>query len=349
MTDHGGLTLTRGRIAFGDRTGLDDITLSAARGERVALLGPSGVGKTSLLRAIAGLGGLIAGRVAVDGRDVTAEPPERRGVVYMHQAPSLFPHLSVVDNVAFPLEVRGIDRHEARTRAHTLLDRVRLSGLARRVPATLSGGQRHRVALARALAAEPSVLLLDEPFSALDPELRLDVRRAVMDLLGTRNGPAVVLVTHDVDEAAGVADRIVILLDGGVAQTGTPADLLGRPHSVRVAKLAGGVNLLVGRRDGSGRVTCPIGTFDSPGPPGPVTVYVRPTAVQASPPSDDWPQATTLRVLERVGGTLVDVTVDGVTVTATPGHSWRPAANVSVSLRVDSRAVHVIDEPLDVA
>ena len=176
----------------------------------MALLGPSGVGKTSLLRAIAGLGTLSSGTVLVDGRDVTAAPPDGRGIVYMHQSPSLFPHLSVLDNVAFPLEVRGVSRSEAaRPTAAELLARVQLRPAASRPPSTLSGGQRHRVALARALAADPAVLLLDEPFASLDPELRAEVREAVVDLLERGEGPAVVLVTHDVDEAAGLADRLV--------------------------------------------------------------------------------------------------------------------------------------------
>jgi putative spermidine/putrescine transport system ATP-binding protein len=347
VTQLTGLRVTHARVSFGAKVGLDDVMLCAARGERVALLGPSGVGKTSLLRAIAGLGGLVAGTVTVDGRDVTAAPPERRGVVYMHQAPSLFPHLSVLDNVAFPLEVRGVSRGDARTRARDLLDRVQLGSLAMRPSTTLSGGQRHRAALARALAADPSVLLLDEPFSSLDPELRADVRTAVIELLAERTGPAIVLVTHDVDDAAGLADRLVVLLDGRIAQDAPPSDLLAAPQSLAVARFLGLTNLIRGSRGANGVVTCVLGGIDSAGAVGPVTVTLRAGSVYARVPAGDGPRGTVVSVLERVAGTTMRVNVGGEELLAVPDRGVDLASGSCVELYVDRASAHVIDEAIE--
>lgn len=338
-----GLAVEDARIAFGGSIGLDAVSLQVPAGGTLALLGPSGVGKTSLLRAVAGLGGLHGGRVLVDGRDVTMVPPERRGVVYMHQAPSLFPHLSVIDNVAFPLEVRGVPRQAARARAGDLLARVRLEPLAGRAPSTLSGGQRHRVALARALAAGPSVLLLDEPFSSLDPELRAEARAAVLDLLAGGAGPALVMVTHDVDEAAGLSDRLAILIDGGVAQCDAPSEVLTRPRTLAVARFLGLANLVAGRRDAAGRVECALGRFASPGPPGPVVVTVRPAAVRARQAGTPGVSGRVVDVLERVGGTTLGVLVGDVRCEAVPDGSTPYASGAEVSLAIDPAAVHVID------
>lgn len=230
--------------------------LSVARGERLALLGPSGAGKTSVLRALAGLDPLAAGSLVVDGVDVTGWSPERRRVVYLHQTPALFPHLSVLDNVAFPLMLRGVARPAARRRATSLLERLQLGALATRAPLGLSGGERHRTALARALAAEPAVLLLDEPFAALDPSLRAEVRQAVLEMFVERDGPAVIVVTHDVDEAAQLGDHIAILLDGGIAQRDAPPALLVRPISLAVARFLGMPNFVPVLREAHGAWRC---------------------------------------------------------------------------------------------
>ena len=350
VSDLEGLALERGRIAFGTTVGLEDVHLHVRRGERVTLLGPSGAGKTSLLRAIAGLGPLVGGQVRVDGRDVTALPPERRGIVYMHQAPSLFPHLSVLDNVAFPLEVRGVAREPARTQARGLIERVQLGTFAHRAPASLSGGQRHRAALARALAANPAALLLDEPFASLDPALRAEVRDAVLGLLEDRSGPAVLLVTHDIEEAAAISDRIVILLDARIAQCGPPADVLGAPRTLAVARFLGLGNILPGFRDGRGTVDSLLGTFAAPGPARTVTVVCRPSALRVRPRlgDDERPAATVVAALEQLTGRLLKVRIGSSThsrdLLAIPGGDGASAIGAAVSLDVDVAALHVIDE-----
>lgn len=335
------------RVSFGQKSGLIDVRLQVDRGERVALLGPSGVGKTSLLRAIAGLGPLAAGSVRVDGLDVTVLPPERRGIVYMHQAPSLFPHVTVLDNVAFPLEVRGVSRRDARTTASVLLEQVRLLELAGRSPATLSGGQRHRVALARALAADPAVLLLDEPFASLDPELRADVRQATIELLERRDAPAVLLVTHDVDEAAGLADRLIVVLQGRIAQVGTPGDVLARPASVAVARFLGLPNLIRGVRDERATMTCALGRFVSAGIPGPVMVTARAGALRVRPPEAHGTAGTVVSVFERVDGTFVRVEVNGESLLARVEPGQPCDAGAAVEVVVDPSALHIIDDAME--
>src|SRR5690606_30111735 len=188
-------------VPFGAAPGLSAVSLTVGAGERVVLVGASGAGKTSLLRAIAGLAPLAGGTVSIGGVPAAALPPERRDAVYLHQSPLLFPHMTVHDNVAFPLRVRGMAAAERSRRTLEVLEAVRLGGFGSRMPHTLSGGQRHRVALARAVAARPRVLLLDEPLTGLDPALREDVREAVLSV-HREYRPALLIVTHDLDEAA---------------------------------------------------------------------------------------------------------------------------------------------------
>jgi putative spermidine/putrescine transport system ATP-binding protein len=347
VTSGTGLAVAHAFVSFGDKPGLDDVNLGVARGEHVALLGPSGVGKTSLLRAIAGLAPLLSGAVVVAGRDVTALPPEQRGVVYMHQLPSLFPHLTVLDNVAFPLDVRGVATRDARAKAMALLERVQLGFAAGRAPASLSGGQRHRVALARALAANPAVLLLDEPFAALDPALRADVREAVVDLLQHGTGPAVLFVTHDVDEAAGLADRVIVLLHGRIAQIGTPAAILSSPQSVDIARFLGLPNLVRGTRSDDGVVSCALGTFPVPGPPGRVSVIARSGSLIVRQPRGGKVTGMVRSVLDRVGGVAVLCEVAGERILAVPEAGIRPAIGDTVDVVVDASSLHVIGDRLD--
>ncbi|TVP45867.1 MAG: ABC transporter ATP-binding protein [Gemmatimonadales bacterium] len=257
------LRMSGARIPFGGdmapgAPGLDGIDLEVQAGERLVLVGASGEGKTTLLRAVAGIAPLARGRIEVGGADVTHAPPERRGAVYLHQAPVLFPHLSVEENVAFPLRIRGVSRAEIRERVHEVLRSVQLEELGSRGPAALSGGQRHRVALARAVVARPTLLLLDEPLSSLDPRLRHEVRDAIVRLQ-ERYRPGIVLVTHDLEEAGLLGHRIGIVMDGGIAQLATPAELFRAPASLAVARFLGYRNELPVRRSGGAWVSAAPG------------------------------------------------------------------------------------------
>ncbi|PFG44629.1 thiamine transport system ATP-binding protein [Isoptericola jiangsuensis] len=222
----------------GGTTAVDGVSLAVDAGEVVALLGPSGCGKSSLLRAVAGLEPLAAGSVAFDGEDLAGVPVHRRGFGLLFQEGQLFPHRDVGRNVAYGLEIQGLARDEREGRVSELLDAVGLAGYARRAVTTLSGGQRQRVALARSLAPRPRLLLLDEPLSALDRQLRerlaLDVRATLQD-----TGTTALFVTHDHDEAFTVADRVAVMDGGRLLQVGTRDELTSAPSSERVAEFLG--------------------------------------------------------------------------------------------------------------
>lgn len=232
-----------------------DAVLSVQAGEVAALLGPNGAGKSTVLRALSGLLRLDGGKVELDGT-VLEEPakhirvaPEKRPVGLMFQEYLLFPHLSAVENVAFGLRARGIDRRAARERAAAALERLGVAKVAEARPGNMSGGQQQRVAMARAMVTEPKLLLLDEPLAALDVSTKTDVRRQLRATL-RESQAANVMVTHDLLDAVALADRMFVIEDGGIAQSGTPAEVTARPKSRYVADLVG-VNLLRGTARGT--------------------------------------------------------------------------------------------------
>jgi sulfate/thiosulfate transport system ATP-binding protein len=228
---------------FGDFEALDDVSVEIPSGSLTALLGPSGSGKSTLLRVIAGLERPDAGTVEIDGRDATGQPPQRRGVGFVFQHYAAFKHMTVRENIAFGLKVQRRPRAEIRRRVDELMDLVQLPGLADRYPAQLSGGQRQRMALARALAVEPQVLLLDEPFGALDARVRKELR-AWLRRLHDEVHVTTVFVTHDQEEAMEVADRIVVMNHGQVEQVGGPRDLYEHPSNAFVMGFVGPVTRL---------------------------------------------------------------------------------------------------------
>jgi putative spermidine/putrescine transport system ATP-binding protein len=241
------------RRQFGDVLALDDLSLEIGAGELVALLGPSGCGKTTGLRIVAGFERPDAGRVLLDGQDITDLPPNKREMGMVFQAYSLFPNLSLTDNVAFGLRMRGRAAGSRRARARELLDLVGLADAAERYPHQLSGGQQQRVALARALAIEPRVLLLDEPLSALDARvraaLRVEIRRLQQEL-----GITTLFVTHDQAEALSMADRVGVMNQGNLEQLAAPREIYRRPATPFVATFVGTVNRLRGRLSSDGTV-----------------------------------------------------------------------------------------------
>jgi sulfate/thiosulfate transport system ATP-binding protein len=228
---------------FGDFVALDDVSVEVAAGSLTALLGPSGSGKSTLLRVIAGLEQPDTGSVFIEGKNVTGQAPQERGIGFVFQHYAAFKHMTVRDNIAFGLSIRRRPKTEIRERVAQLLELVQLEGLADRYPAQLSGGQRQRMGLARALAVDPSVLLLDEPFGALDARVRTELRdwlRRLHDETHTTT----VIVTHDQEEAMEIADEVVVMNRGVIEQTGGPRDLYEHPANEFVMSFVGQVNRL---------------------------------------------------------------------------------------------------------
>ena len=264
----------------GDAPALEDLSLAVEPGELVALLGPSGCGKTTALKIIAGLLRPSSGDVRVGGRSVVGTAPERREAAMVFQKPLLFPHMSVARNVGFGLRMRKAPRKESESKVHEALRRVRMEGFADRAPEELSGGQQQRVALARALVTDPRLLLLDEPFSALDASLREEMRGLVLRLQ-REGGHTTVFVTHDQEEAVVLADRIALVFDGRLQMYEEPEAFYDRPATREVARFFGATNFIEGRA-GNGSVRTPLGNLRlaSAAPPGDVTLTIRPEAVR---------------------------------------------------------------------
>ncbi|MGW0003518.1 sulfate/molybdate ABC transporter ATP-binding protein [Nocardia grenadensis] len=239
------ITVTNARKNYGSFAALDDVSLDIPAGELTALLGPSGSGKSTLLRSIAGLENLDSGVVTIGGRDVTRVPPQKRDIGFVFQHYAAFKHMTVRDNVAFGLTIRKRPKPETAKRVDELLGIVGLDGFQHRYPAQLSGGQRQRMALARALAVDPQVLLLDEPFGALDAKVRADLR-TWLRRLHEEVHVTTVLVTHDQEEALDVADRIAVMNAGRIEQVGSPEDVYDRPASEFVMSFLGAVARLNG-------------------------------------------------------------------------------------------------------
>jgi len=278
-----GMTLELHAITrqYAGRAVVEDVSLTVGDGEFMALVGPSGAGKTTLLRIIAGLEPDYAGRLLIGGRDMTAVPARHRNIGFVFQNYALFRHLDVAENVAFGLRALPFGRRPSRAtirqRVADLLELVQVSELARRRPAQLSGGQRQRVALARALATEPSLLLLDEPFGALDPMVRKDIRtwlRGLHDRLGLTS----VFVTHDQAEAAELADRLAVLRAGRLVQVGSPAELDANPADPFVVHFLGDCVRFEGAvRDGRFHADTPdLAPFETDAEPGRAVALVRP-------------------------------------------------------------------------
>ncbi len=239
------IAVTGASKRYGDFSALDNVDFVVPTGSLTALLGPSGSGKSTLLRAIAGLDTPDSGTISINGRDVTGVPPQRRGIGFVFQHYAAFKHLTVRDNVAFGLKIRKLPKSEIKDKVDNLLEVVGLAGFQTRYPNQLSGGQRQRMALARALAVDPQVLLLDEPFGALDAKVREDLR-AWLRRLHDEVHVTTVLVTHDQSEALDVADRIAVLNKGRIEQVGTPAEVYDSPANPFVMSFLGTVSSLNG-------------------------------------------------------------------------------------------------------
>lgn len=334
---------------FGEFQALDDVSVELRSGELTALLGPSGSGKTTLLRVLAGLETPDRGAVRFDGRDVTQVAPRDRGIGLVFQHYALFRHLDVFENVAFPLRIRGKGAPEIRGRVEELLSLVRLEGLGRRAIDQLSGGQRQRIALARALAAAPKVLLLDEPFGALDAKVRQELRRWLRRL-HDELAVTTIFVTHDQEEAFEVADQVVITQGGRIAQIGTPAEVHERPASRFVFDFLGQASVLEGAAvEGRAR----FGPFEVEAPSAlgraerSVVGYLRPHEVELSREgaSEGGLGARISRIHPARAGVRIELVADGMErpIEAEVEHARFGALALARGerVRVRARRIHV--------
>ncbi|WP_191057552.1 ABC transporter ATP-binding protein [Geminicoccus harenae] len=297
MTTHDRLRLERLSKHYGRHQVLHDVSLDIERGSFLTLLGPSGSGKTTLLKVLAGFERCSAGRLLLGDADITSLPAERRNFGLVFQGYALFPHMTVANNVAFPLKVRRWDRSRIEARVREMLELVQLGHLAHRKPAELSGGQQQRVALARALAFEPDLLLLDEPMSALDRKLRADLQ-IELRRIHRRLGTTFVYVTHDQDEAMTMSDQVAVLDHGRLMQVGPPETLYERPENRFVAEFLGRSNFLPARllaAEGPGsRIEVAGRTCRHAGPVPEaghgVSLLLRPEDIEVRPasPGDGW-------------------------------------------------------------
>lgn len=306
--------------AFGIMTVVDNLDLSIAKGEFVSMLGPSGSGKTTLLMMLAGFESPTSGAISVGGKRVDALPPHKRNMGVVFQNYALFPHMSVVDNVAFPLKMRGASRSEIVERVTKALDMVQLGAFHERRPIQLSGGQQQRVALARALVFEPEVVLMDEPLGALDKKLREQMQMDIRDL-HHRLGLTIVFVTHDQTEALTMSDRIAIFNHGKIEQIGGPSEIYDRPKTQFVAEFIGETNLLDGKvtsfsggmlnvtLDGGQAIR--VASVNGQQPGKHVKVSVRPERIELGP-SGEGQNELKVRVTDIVyHGDHLQVRVDG--------------------------------------
>jgi putative spermidine/putrescine transport system ATP-binding protein/spermidine/putrescine transport system ATP-binding protein len=301
---------------FGSVTAVADTWLKVRRGEFLTLLGPSGCGKTTLLNLIAGFLEPDAGELFIGGQRVTDTPPHQRSIGMVFQNYALFPHMDVTDNVAFGLKMRKTPRDEIRRRVSAALDVVRLGGLGERRPRQLSGGQQQRVALARALVINPDVLLLDEPLSALDKNLRAEMQ-VELKQIHQRVGITTVFVTHDQGEALSLSDRIAVMSNGVIQQMSAPNEVYRRPANAFVASFIGDINRIPGRLAGrsgaafeveipGGRIVVPGGE-DALAPGDAVAVYLRPECLSLAPGAGSAAVATGTVQAHVYQGTHVDV------------------------------------------
>ncbi len=323
----GALEIDGIEVGYGSTRVLKGVSLSIAPGEFVALLGSSGCGKTTLLRAISGFVPVASGAVRADGRDITAAAPDRRDMAMVFQTYALWPHMTAAQNIGYGLRVRGWERARISARVDEMLRLVRLDGLGGRKPAELSGGQRQRVALARALAVSPRYLLLDEPLSNLDARVREDVRHEIKSIQRDLAITAI-HVTHDREEAMILADRIVILDRGEIAQQGPPEEVYNHPVSPFVANFMGATNALE-----VAAAALPPGA--APAAAGPVLVHFRGEAAALAAPGDQDPEALML------DGRVVQVSY--------PGGVWRHAVEIGARrVLVDSTTRHAPGAPVRV-
>ena len=331
-----GLSLNAITKTFGPFTAVDNVALNVPNGSFVCLLGPSGCGKTTLLRMIAGLEEPTSGTVMLDGDDITPLPTHKRNLGMVFQSLALFPHLSVGDNIAYALRIRGATREAQKKRVDELLAMIALPGFAEGPVAKLSGGQRQRVAIARALALSPKLFLLDEPLSALDAKLR-EAMQVELRQLQQRLGITTIVVTHDQREAMTMADLVVVMGKGRILQVAPPVEIYRKPADAFVADFIGSTNLLPLETDGAGRVTVlgvVIEGLAMPADRNNASLSIRPEDVRLTAPGAGAITGTVTFVRD-LGGTIETfVESGGVTLVAVATPRERPHVSVGQSVGI---------------
>ncbi|KRA00047.1 ABC transporter ATP-binding protein [Mesorhizobium sp. Root157] len=320
---------------FGDFSAVDNVNLTVPHGTFVCLLGPSGCGKTTLLRMIAGLEEPTGGAIVLDGDDITALPTHKRNLGMVFQSLALFPHLSVGDNIAYALRIRGKPKEEQRKRVEDLLALIHLPDFADRPVAKLSGGQRQRVAIARALALSPKLFLLDEPLSALDAKLREDMQVELRQLQ-QRLGITTIVVTHDQREAMTMADLVVVMGKGKILQAAPPIEIYRKPADAFVADFIGITNLLPIETDGAGRATVltAVAGLSLPAGMSKASLSIRPEDVGVAAPRSG-ALTGTVSFVRDLGGTIETfVDVGGTTIIAVATPRERPNVSVGQSVGI---------------
>ncbi|WP_130011441.1 ABC transporter ATP-binding protein [Serinicoccus sediminis] len=329
------LELTDVTVTFPGATAVDRVDLRVEEGSVLAVLGPSGCGKSTLLRAVAGLEPITSGSIRWQGRDLRGVPTHERGFALMFQDGQLFAQASVADNIGYPLRLRGRSRRERAGRVAELLELVGLGGYADRRPATLSGGQQQRVALARSLAADPALLLLDEPLSSLDRALRDRLAGDLREIL-TATGTTALLVTHDHDEAFTVADRMAVMLDGRIAQEGDAVQVWRHPVSREVASFVG-YDTIVESSSPAGRRLLASGQEGGVASGGSGSVALRRSALRVDPRGD---LSGVVRRMTTVSDALhLEVDVEGLGRLPALAADRGPEVGDEVRLTVDPRGV----------
>ena len=340
-----GLSIKDVTKQFGDFKAVDNISLDVPHGTFVCLLGPSGCGKTTLLRMIAGLEEPTAGAIMIDDEDITPVPTHKRNLGMVFQSLALFPHLSVGDNIAYPLRIRGASTEDQKKRVDELLRMIHLPGFADRPVAKLSGGQRQRVAIARALSLSPRLFLLDEPLSALDAKLR-EAMQVELRQLQQSLGITTIVVTHDQREAMTMADLVVVMGNGTIRQAAPPIDIYRKPADAFVADFIGSTNLLDVSADGAGRAVVlgkAIPGLTVPADIGKAAVSIRPEDVHIAAPGAGAIDGTVTFVRD-LGGTIetfVEAGGQTIVAVATPRErpDVAPGATVGIVLPAESCVV----------